>query len=284
MCEIAFLLFLSALQGAVQCCTFPHASMSLSLLLLSRNWRMFSKCVSFSPRHRISCSWPQRAFAQPSSVCQPSQAEGKPHSSLAAGIFHRAHRLEECAALMHRVQDAPKVAWGTQGGLWAQHPLHTFSPGAWLTAGLRGPHQGKQQWQQQQAVFSMHWTRLSRLTFTFGITIHPIPINDSLAPWKALSPPVLSTPSHPWRSSSNQFFSLGKVFLTVPAHKHTFSVTHCCDCFPNISDVTFALSLKCKLPENNGTAMHRTASVERCAKFVWPPDVIEIILFCRWRN
>lgn len=64
------------------------------------------------------------------------------------------------------------------------------------TAGLRCPHQGKQQKQQQQTVFSIHQTWLKCLTITSGyMTIHPTPINYSWAPRNSLPPsPFLLTP------------------------------------------------------------------------------------------
>lgn len=138
----AFILFFSTLQRAVKCCISPSAYMNLSLLLLSRNWRMLSKCLTFSLRHRASCSWTQEHLLSQAMHVGKARLREVPRllscryslSELTAGRLHSSD-----------VQGPGSPKGRLEGTGEASNPvlLYLFCLCTWLPVGLRWSHQGK---------------------------------------------------------------------------------------------------------------------------------------------
>lgn len=130
----AFILFFSTLQRAVKYCISPSACMNLFLLLLSRNWRMLSKCLTFSLRNRASCSWPQEHLL--SLILHV----GKARLREVPGLLSCRYSLSDLTAGRLHSSDVlrPVSPKGCLEGIREASVFWT-----WLPPGLRCPHQGK---------------------------------------------------------------------------------------------------------------------------------------------
>lgn len=96
-----------------KCCIFPHAYMSSSLLFLSRNWRMLSKCLGFSLRHRGFLALTTNS---PALYVNQARLKESPSTPYLQGFSIWPESWKSIQLWCAGTRKLQRQPWGTQGG------------------------------------------------------------------------------------------------------------------------------------------------------------------------